>query len=38
MTSELFKSIQGTGKDLFFNWFGNDVLGDKFYESTQNQI
>jgi hypothetical protein len=35
MTAEIFKSIQGVGKDLFFNWFGLDILGEKYYESTQ---
>jgi len=35
MTAEIFKSVQGVGKDLFFNWFGLDILGDKYYECTQ---
>jgi len=35
MTAEIFKSVQGVGKDLFFNWFGLDILGDKYYTLTQ---
>jgi hypothetical protein len=31
----IFKSVQGVGKDLFFNWFGPDILGDKYYTLTQ---
>ena len=27
----LFKSIEGCGKDTFFNWFGNHILGAKYY-------
>jgi hypothetical protein len=37
MTAEIFKSIQGVGKDLFFNWFGRDIIGDKYYTLTQQQ-
>jgi hypothetical protein len=36
MTAEIFKSVQGVGKDLFFNWFGLDILGDKYYNYTTN--
>ena len=27
----LFQSEQGSGKDTLFNWFGNDILGRKYY-------
>ncbi len=37
MTAEIFKSVQGVGKDLFFNWFGSDIIGDKYYTLTQQQ-
>ena len=30
-TSIIFKSIEGCGKDSFFNFFGNKVLGSKYY-------
>ncbi len=30
MTAEIFKSVQGVGKDRFFNWFGSDIIGDKY--------
>jgi hypothetical protein len=30
-TSIIFKSIEGCGKDSFFNFFGNKVIGSKFY-------
>jgi hypothetical protein len=35
MTVEIFTSVQGVGKDLFFNWFGLDIIGETYYESTQ---
>jgi len=35
MTAEIFKSVQGVGKDTFFNWFGLDIIGEKYYECTQ---
>ena len=34
-TAEIFKSIPGVGKDTFFNWFGNDIIGKKYYVSTE---
>ena len=30
-TSMIFRSVEGTGKDLFFNYFGNNILGSKYY-------
>jgi len=30
-TALIFKSIQGTGKDTFFDWFGNNILGSTYY-------
>jgi len=30
-TSIIFNSIPGCGKDLFFNYFGNSILGKKYY-------
>lgn len=26
----IFKSAQGTGKDLFFNWFQNNIIGNQY--------
>ena len=33
-TAEIFKSVQGTGKDIFFDWLGKDILGHKYYIKT----
>jgi putative DNA primase/helicase len=30
-TSLIFKSVEGCGKDMFFNWFGSEVLGSRYY-------
>lgn len=30
-TAIIMKSEEGAGKDTFFNWFGNDILGEKYY-------
>lgn len=30
-TSIIFKSIEGCGKDSFFNFFGNKILGNRYY-------
>ena len=30
-TAILFKSNAGSGKDTFFNWFGNDIIGRDYY-------
>jgi hypothetical protein len=30
-TSLIFKSREGSGKDTFFNWFGNSILGSEYY-------
>ena len=30
-TAFVLKGIQGTGKDTLFNWFGNNILGNKYY-------
>lgn len=35
-TSLIIKSIQGCGKDTFFDWFGNDILGNKYYFNNVN--
>lgn len=35
-TSLLFKSKQGSGKDTFFNWFGRNILGEKYYFNSSN--
>jgi hypothetical protein len=36
----IFKSLQGAGKDSFFDWFGNEMLGSKYYLNIQglNQL
>jgi hypothetical protein len=30
-TSIIFKSVEGCGKDSFFHFFGNKILGNKYY-------
>jgi hypothetical protein len=30
-TALIFKSIEGVGKDLFFNWFGNSIMNEDYY-------
>jgi len=35
-TALIFKSSQGAGKDTFFNWFGNDILGSEYYFNDTN--
>ena len=30
-TALIIKSVQGAGKDTIFNWFGNNILGNKYY-------
>lgn len=39
-TALIFRSDQGCGKDTLFNWFGNNILGSKYYlnESKINNI
>jgi hypothetical protein len=39
-TALIFKSEEGAGKDIFFNWFGRKVIGDEYYisESKTNEI
>jgi hypothetical protein len=37
MTAEIFKSVQGVGKDTFFDWFGEDIIGSNYYTLTQDQ-
>lgn len=34
-TSEIIKSTQGVGKDLIFDYIGNDIIGSKYYISTE---
>lgn len=33
-TSLVFKSKQGAGKNMFCDWFGKDILGEKYYYTT----
>ena len=35
-TSILLKSIQGCGKDAFFDYFGKKILGSKYYSSQDS--
>lgn len=35
-TALIFKSVQGVGKNIFFDWFGNSVIGSDYYFSTQD--
>jgi len=30
-TAILFRSIEGCGKDTFFDWFGHSILGNRYY-------
>jgi len=34
--SLLIRSVQGVGKDTFFNWLGNNLLGNKYYFNDAN--
>lgn len=34
-TALIFKSTQGTGKDLFFDWFGRHILGNMYYHNEE---
>ena len=34
-TALIFKSNEGAGKDIFFNWFGNKILGSEYYYNTE---
>jgi hypothetical protein len=38
--AEIIKSVFGCGKDSFFDWFGNEILGSKYYLNIQglNQL
>lgn len=38
--AQILKSLQGVGKDSFFDWFGNEILGSKYYLNIQglNQL
>lgn len=31
----IFRSEQGAGKDIFFDWFGKYILGNEFYTNTE---
>ena len=33
-TALVFKGAQGAGKGLFFSWFANKIIGNKYYYST----
>jgi len=35
-TALIFKSIQGVGKNIFFDWFGNDIIGSEYFVTTQD--
>jgi len=35
-TAIVLQSIDGCGKDTFLNWFGNSILGKKFYVNTES--
>jgi len=35
-TSLIFKSTQGVGKDTFFDYFGHNILGKKYYTNQIN--
>tara|TARA_R110000822_G_scaffold12943_1_gene46556 strand:- start:41 stop:2746 length:2706 start_codon:yes stop_codon:yes gene_type:complete len=32
----IFKSLQGVGKDMLFEWFGNDIIGSEYYTNTDD--
>jgi hypothetical protein len=34
-TALIFKSNEGAGKDMFFNWFGNKIIGNNYYYNTE---
>lgn len=36
LTALVFISIEGTGKSLFFKWFGEDILGEKYFKQTND--
>jgi len=35
-TALIFKSVEGVGKDLFFNWFGNHIMNTDYYFNNDN--
>lgn len=35
-TALIFKSVQGVGKNLFFDWFGKEIIGSDYYFTTQD--
>lgn len=35
-TAVVFVSEQGTGKNVFLDWFGKKILGEKYYNSIQD--
>ena len=35
-TSIIFKSVEGCGKDLFFNYFGKQILGHDYHSCTSS--
>ena len=38
-TSIIFKSDEGCGKDIFFNWFGEQIIGkDYYFNDTDPQL
>jgi ribosomal protein S3AE len=32
----VFKSVQGVGKDMFFAWLGNEIIGAEYYLNTDD--
>jgi len=35
-TALIIKSLQGVGKDTFFNWFGNNIIGKEYFFNEDN--
>jgi hypothetical protein len=36
LTALVFVSVEGTGKSLFFKWFGEEILGAKYFKQTSD--
>jgi hypothetical protein len=34
-TALIFRSKQGAGKDICFNWIGNNIIGSSYYINTE---
>jgi hypothetical protein len=35
-TALVIRSVEGAGKDMFFNWFGSNILGRRYYINDSN--